>query len=68
MDSQQQAAVPAAPAPLDQVAGAVISTVMAPTPENIIADIKLALDLFLQFKTNMNGLHPSAWDVIKQLL
>lgn len=54
--------------PIDQVAAAAIQTAIAPTPEQIVADIQTALNLFLEFKASLNGLHPSVMSVIKFLV
>ena len=54
--------------PVEQVAQAVEATKINPSSDQIIADIKTALDLFVQFKASVGVLHPSAWAVIKFLL
>jgi hypothetical protein len=36
--------------PIEQVGAAVVQTAVAPTPEQIVADIQTALNLFLEFK------------------
>ena len=54
--------------PIEQVGEAVVQTAMSPTPEQIVADIQTALNLFLEFKASLNGLHPSVLNVIKFLL
>jgi hypothetical protein len=54
--------------PVEQIAAAAIATAAAPTPEAIVADIQTALNLFLEFKASLNGLHPTVLQVIKFLL
>lgn len=56
------------PVPIMQIIEATANTVSNPNPEQIVADIQLALKLFLEFKDSLNKLHPSALGVIKFLL
>jgi hypothetical protein len=49
-----------------RIVQAVEASVENLTPEQIATDVKLALELYLKFKTS--GLHPSVIDVIKFLL
>ena len=53
---------------IEEAINAVEKTIANPTPEQIVADIQTALNLFLQFKSSLNGLHPTVLDVIKFLL
>lgn len=54
--------------PIVEVAEAVVSTVLSPTPENILADIELAIKLVKQFKEDISGLHPTASNLLKTLI
>lgn len=51
-------------APVVQVAAAVVKTVENPTPENIIADIELAVELF----NKIRAMHPSVAAFLKAVL
>lgn len=55
-------------APVVQVAEDVAQTAANPSPENILADIELAISLFKEFKSSTANLHPSVWRVIKLLV
>lgn len=55
-------------APVAKIEKAVEATKANPSSEQIIADIKMALDLFVEFKKSVDILHPSAWAIIKFLL
>ena len=64
-----QAAAQAAPdSELLQAANAAVSTVISPTPSNILADIELAWTIISALKARLNTSHTSLWVAMKGLL
>jgi hypothetical protein len=54
-------------APVSQVANAVVSTSISPSPENIVADFELAISLIKQLMPLIKQ-HPSVLTIVKWLL
>jgi hypothetical protein len=54
--------------PLVEAASAILNTVENPSPENIIADVELAISLVKQVKAHLDGVHPSLLELLKALL
>lgn len=54
-------------APIVEAASAAIETVANPSPENILADLELAISLVKQFRAAMANLHPSVINIVKEL-
>jgi hypothetical protein len=55
-------------APAVEVAEAAVATAANPAPDQIIADVELAISLFRQFKAQLSGMHPTVLSVIKLLI
>jgi hypothetical protein len=47
---------------------AIGATIAAPTPGNLIADIELAIKIVKRFKSATENMHPTAKNILKELL
>jgi hypothetical protein len=50
-----------------QTITAVATTIIDPSPVNIVSDLALAVELVNEFKSKISGLHPSIGNIIKAL-
>ena len=64
-----QAAAAAAPeSELLQAANAAVSTVVNPSPSNILADIEMVYSIISALKARLNSTHESLWVALKGML
>ena|SRR5690242_18166520 len=55
-------------APLTKAAVAIGQTIVDPTPESILSDVMLAIQLVKDVKAKLGNAHPSVIDIFKALL
>lgn len=55
-------------APAAQIAEAAVSTIEAPTPSSIMADIQTVMAVYKEIEAKLVGIHPSVINVLKALL
>lgn len=54
--------------PIVEAVEAIGATIAAPTPSNLIADIELAIKIVKRFKSATANMHPTAKNILKELL